>query len=259
METDSNTAITDVNDPRWAQYIIEDTRNKRQPKVGDRMRSWADMIEIVAVGDQMCSPHNIELVDRAVHVKVIEVYSQEDSELCGPEANLMFMLSDLLDMDEYVDPPSYDSAEGDSDSLVFPINGVVPPDGVKLGETTAEEIAYKHDREDQETFIEYMHDKKLEQDWDNLATSRDIDDPCDHTGGWEDCAGCADEKSRGLPFGGFDFSEPIPLDDPPKMIEVDQVADFIESLKEMAEREMKGDAHEYLDRLYMMIRTVTED
>lgn len=223
MENDTTT-IDNVNDPRWRKYIMDDTREFRQPKVGDFLRSWADRLQVIEVGDQMvhfeAEEDKYELCDRAVRVRVVEVYSPEDSEVHQDGDSLIFLLGDLLAPEgdsaagyTYDDPPSYDSAEGDSEVLA-PMFGVTPPPGVVFGQTTAAELAERNRR---------MHPRD-----DDLAA----------------------EKS-------WDFSKPIPLGDPPKTIEVDQVISFIEALQEQANRESKGDAHEYLDRLYVMINTIS--
>lgn len=147
-----NTSIDNVNDPRWKKYIMDDTRHLRQPKVGDYLRSWADRIAITEVGDQVIVG---DLCDRAIRVRVVEVYSPEDSEVHQYGDSLLFFLGDLLAKE---------------------------PDG----------------------------------------------------------------------------SDGYTYDDPSKMIEAEQVLVFIDSLKEQTEREMKGDAYDYLDRLYMMVRAVSE-
>ncbi len=86
----------DVPEGSWygscQDSIIDDTSECPQPEVGQRYRSFADTIEIIAVSPQMMWR---EKTDRVVRFKVIEVHSPEDSSMDHDDVKILW--GDLID------------------------------------------------------------------------------------------------------------------------------------------------------------------
>lgn len=105
-----------MRDRAWENDIIDhtDILDQRQPEVGDKMRSWPDMVELTYVSDFRANPKTGKR-DRLIAFKVIEVYSPEDSEITGEEVELLF--GDMIDGCTYtfVDP---DPEPNEESSLV---------------------------------------------------------------------------------------------------------------------------------------------
>ena len=89
---------------RFVSSIIDDTSKLQQPEVGDRLRSFADTIEILEVSPPLYNSER-KLWDRAVRFKVVKVHSPGDSSLDFQDESLL--LGDLLSDPGYKYCPDY--------------------------------------------------------------------------------------------------------------------------------------------------------
>lgn len=117
LTAEPDTYHDNVNDPKWANFVMDNTSNLPQLRVGDKLVSAIDKVEVLEVGEPMifCGHRGDELInanDRVVRLRVIETYSPDDSTVSEPGESFLIFYGDLIGKDgEYklvttIDPNS---------------------------------------------------------------------------------------------------------------------------------------------------------